>query len=423
MNPRDTTPVVVSTDSPDGAPPRDRHLRRLFAMAPFAAACPQLTYAAVGYFAALQIQSMDSAHKVEKLALVHAGVAAASMIAQPLIGVLSDRTRTRFGARTPWMLSGALVGCVALVAAGLSTSVAMLLGTAIIAHIGFNAFGGPFSALQSDLVPVERRGRYSALAGLGTMSAGILGPAVGASFAMHIPLGYLVVSGAILVVVLVFLALNPGIDNRGEPRAAFSFEAFAKAFWVNPIHHPDFWWVFLGRFLLCGGFYMVTTYQLYILEDYIGLTVHQATKLTPLMSIASLPGFLIAITVSGPLSDRIGRRKPIVLVGGLIIAASALVPLAFPTVPGMFASIMVLTIGFGTFLAVDQALVTQVLPSTDDAAKDLGVINIAATLPNTISPMAAAAIVTATGGYGSLYPIVALIAGLGALAILPVKVR
>ncbi|MFI1912799.1 hypothetical protein [Nocardia sp. NPDC020380] len=81
-------------------PARTHNLRRLFVTVPFASACPQLAYGIVGYFAALQIQSFDSVHKIEKLALVHAAVATASMIAQPLVGVLSDRTRTRFGGHT-----------------------------------------------------------------------------------------------------------------------------------------------------------------------------------------------------------------------------------------------------------------------------------------------------------------------------------
>lgn len=87
----------------------------------------------------------------------------------------------------------------------------------------------------------------------------------------------------------------------------------------------------------------------------------------------------------------------------------------------MIISIMALTIGFDTFLSVDQALATQPLPSAADAGKDLGVLEIAATLPNTFAPMTAALIVTGLGGYSALYPIVALCSCLGALAVLPVK--
>ncbi|MCU1640481.1 MAG: hypothetical protein JWN03_756 [Nocardia sp.] len=425
MNPFATAPSTPAAlpDSPpaDDSAPAPR-LRRLFATVPFASACPQLAFVAIGYFAALQVQSFDSVHKVEKLALVHAAVAAASMITQPLIGVLSDRTRTRFGARTPWMLLGALVGCLALVAAGSSRSIAWLLAAAVVAHIGFSTFNGPLTAIQPDRVPADRRGRYSALAGVGTIAAGILGPALGSVFTHRISLGYLLFAAVILLAATVFLVVNPDRDNRGAPRPGFSPAVFAKAFWVNPIRYPDFFWVFLGRILLFGGYFMVINYQLYIIEDYIGLTLDEATRLIPVISIASLPGFLLAIGISGPLSDRIGRRKPMVFAGGLVIAVSALIPVISATVGGLICSIVVLTIGFGIFMAVDQALVTQVLPDAGTAAKDLGIINIAATLPNTIGPLAAAGIVTACG-YTTLYLVVALIAGVGAFAVLPVKVR
>ncbi|MUL67862.1 hypothetical protein BOO86_25550 [Mycobacterium sp. CBMA 234] len=397
-----------------------KQMGRLFATVPFASACPQLGYAMVGYFSALQIQTMDSAHKVEKLALLHVVIAVSSMLAQPIIGVLSDRTRSRLGPRAPWMLAGTLTGCIGLVAAGFSTSIAMLLTAAVISHVGFNAFGGPLSAIQPDRVPPQRRGRYSTRAGLGTIGAGLLGPAIGASFATRISLGYSLVAAVILLISVTFVVINPDRDNRQSPRRPFDLATFARTFWISPRRYPDFAWVFLGRFLLCGGYYMILGYQLYIMEDYIGLSVHEATRLTPILSLLSLPGFLLAIGFSGPLSDRIGRRKPIVVAGGLIIATSALIPAISPTVPGLIVSIIVLTIGFGTFLAVDQAWVTEILPNSADAAKDLGILNIAATLPNTFAPITAALIVT-NFGYATLYPIVAAIAAAGALAVLPVK--
>ncbi|MGW5648166.1 MFS transporter [Saccharopolyspora sp. NPDC003752] len=396
-------------------------LRRLFFSTPFAAACPQLSFATVNYFAALQVQAMDDADKATKLALVHIVIAIASVVAQPVIGVLSDRTRTRLGARTPYLVVGALIGCAGLIAAGLSPTVGVLIAAATISHVGFNIFGGPFTAIQPDRVPVERRGRYSSLAAVGTIGAGILGPVIGASFATRIPLGYTVVAIGILVAALAFVLINPDGDNRGQPRPAFSLKTFARSFWVNPVRHPDFAWVFLGRFLIIAGSMLTHTYQLYILQDYIGLDVHAAAKLTPVIAIVAVPAFLVAIAIAGPLSDRIGRRKPVVVASGLIVAASALIPLAWPTVPGMFCTAVATSIGYGAFLSVDQALATEVLPNTADAAKDLGVINIAATLPNTFVPALAALIINTFGSYAALYPAFALIAALGALAVLPVK--
>ena len=65
---------------------------------------------------------------------------------------------------------------------------------------------------------------------------------------------------------------------------------------------------------------------------------------------------------------------------------------------------------------------SEVLPSKDDFAKDLGVLNIAATLPQTLAPGIAGAIIVAFGNtYTALFPIGIVIALLGAFAVLPIK--
>jgi MFS family permease len=43
-------------------------------------------------------------------------------------------------------------------------------------------------------------------------------------------------------------------------------------------------------------------------------------------------------------------------------------------------------LGFGVYMAVDLALVVDVLPDSDNAAKDLGVLNIAGALPFSVAP-------------------------------------
>ena len=55
---------------------------------------------------------------------------------------------------------------------------------------------------------------------------------------------------------------------------------------------------------------------------------------------------------------------------------------------------LILGIGYGWYLAVDQALITQVLPTAEDRAKDLGVINIANSMPQVLAPVLAAPLVT-----------------------------
>jgi MFS family permease len=79
-------------------------------------------------------------------------------------------------------------------------------------------------------------------------------------------------------------------------------------------------------------------------------------------------------------------------------------------------------LGFGMYMAVDLALVADVLPNRDNAAKDLGVLNIAGALPFTVAPAIAPAILAiGSGSYGVLYGFAGVCAILGAVAILPVK--
>lgn len=70
-------------------------------------------------------------------------------------------------------------------------------------------------------------------------------------------------------------------------------------------------------------------------------------------------------------------------------------------------------LGFGMFQAVDTALVSQVLPSAKSFAKDLGVVCIAATLPQALAPAIAGAIVLSFG-YIGLFPVGIVLSVLGA---------
>jgi MFS family permease len=79
-------------------------------------------------------------------------------------------------------------------------------------------------------------------------------------------------------------------------------------------------------------------------------------------------------------------------------------------------------LGFGVYTAVDLALVVDVLPDKDNAAKDLGVLNIAGALPFSVAPgIAPAILAVGHGSYGVLYAVAGVGAILGAVAIVPVK--
>lgn len=79
-------------------------------------------------------------------------------------------------------------------------------------------------------------------------------------------------------------------------------------------------------------------------------------------------------------------------------------------------------LGFGMYVAVDLALVADVLPDKDNSGKDFGVFNIAGALPYSIAPAIAPAIlVMGSGRYGVLFAVAGVCAIVEAMAIVPVR--
>lgn len=373
-----------------------------------------------GILLASQIEGIDPAKKALNLAIVSTVGAFAAMVAQPIAGTVSDRTRSRFGRRAPWMVAGVLIGGLALVGMGSANTIVEIAIAWIIVQIAYNFSQGPLSAILPDRVPHSARGKFAAFSGVGLMLGALGGQIVGAQFVSAIPAGYLTFAGFALIVIVLFIVFNPDRSSTAMPRERFDFVAFLRTFWVSPRKHPDFFWGFTGRLLLYVGYFLVTGYQLYILQDYIGLGSH-AVAYIPLLGVISLAGIVVSTIVAGPLSDRLGRRRIVAVVAGLIMAGGLVVPWVMPTLTGMMVYSLVVGLGFGSYQAVDTALMSEVLPSKEDFAKDLGVLNIAATLPQTVGPAVAGLIVVSFGGYAALFPIGVVIALAGAFAVLPIK--
>ena len=369
---------------------------------------------------AVLVQGIDPAGKERSLALVLAVGALAAMIAQPLAGLLSDRTRSRWGRRTPWLVGGSAAGAAALVLLGQGRTIAQVLAAWVAVQILLNLAQGPLSAVLPDRVPRALRGTFSAATGLGLMLGMLGGQVFGAMFSERIALGTALLGGIALAALLGFSVLNPDADNRGDAVPPLSARAALLGSWVAPLRHPDFVWAFLGRLLLNLGYSLIMTYLLYILQEIVGLSLAEAIVLVPVIAGTGAVFVLLSTVISGPLSDRLRRRRVFVFASAMILTGAMWLPLAMPTVPGVIIFGALAGFGFGIFQAVDTALISEVLPDQAAAGKDLGVINIAATLPQTVAP-ALAGVIAVSVGYVWLFPVAAVLVFLAGLAVIPIR--
>ncbi len=369
-----------------------------------------------------QILLLDEANKEANLAIVTTVSFVFTLFAQPIAGAISDRTRSRFGRRAPWMVLGALVGAIFLFGLGSLTDILWITVFWTVIQVALNFLQAPLTTITADRFPRSRRGGASAMIGLGTQLGMTVGIMLAAQLGTQIGIGYVTFGAAVVVITVVFVIVNRDWSSKEAAVEPFRWSAFFRGFWIDPRRHPDFAWAFAARFLLILGYFVITAYQLYLLTDYIGMDLVEAQGATVTLTLIPLIPTLAAILLSGWWSDRIGRRKVFIYASSAIMAAGLAVPLIMPDMTGMIIMSVVNGVGFGLYMSVDAALMTEVLPSEGTAAgKDLGILNVATNIPQAMSSAIALLIISSLGGYPMLFVFGIVFTIVAAVAIVPIK--
>jgi len=371
-----------------------------------------------------QIAALNPGEKANNLALMFAITSVFSTLTTPIAGALSDRTRTKWGKRSPWIAIGSLVGSFCLFGVSWMTSFWSLMVLWVMATVAYNSMQPAMTTVIADRFQPETRGVVSGIVGAG-MTAGLTAGTVLAGYLAGAQvLAYGLFAMAIAASSLAFVVINREPANAAQPARRFSWIAFAKGFWINPREHPDFAWAFAGRFTIYMGYQAVAAYMLYILRDYIGLSDAQSNITIANLAILTLVCLLISSLVSGYLSDKFQRRKPFVILSSLIMGAAMVAPLVMPTMQGMWIYAGVIGVGYGMFMSIDMALMTQVLPKSaeGDEGKDLGVLTTAVNIPQILSPVMAAILLNLFHGDYTAIFIAAVIFVFGsAFCVIPIK--
>ncbi|MFI5891457.1 MFS transporter [Actinoplanes sp. NPDC051513] len=367
----------------------------------------------MGYFGPLQvllpnqIEDISPDNKETALGIITAIGALVAVFAGPLAGALSDVTTARTGRRHTWIVAGALFGAAALVfLGGRHTLIWVGIGWCL-AQAGLNTMQAGLTAVIPDQTPVNQRGLVSGWVGL-TQSVGVV---AGVLAVTAIGGGYALIAAVVVLTVLPFVLATRDPAISAPPRfKAFHFDAFRDR---------DFSWAFGTRFLVQLGNAMATLYLLYFLRD----KVHYGTAedgLAILIVVYTI-ATVLTVVVGGVISDRTGRRKPSVIVSGYVMAAATVVLAFWPTWTGALIAAVILGLGFGVYLSVDQALITQVLPAAEDRGRDLGVINIANSAPQVLGPALAFPLVSYLGGYPVLFLAAGAVTVLGSVLVTRIR--
>ncbi|WP_181274113.1 MFS transporter [Brevibacterium oceani] len=417
-------PAEVTEPAAGRMPAPRRGLTFFILLAIIGAGAGQMTAALLTM--TLKANSIDAGGATTILSISAAVTGVFTLVAFPIIGALSDRSRSALGRRRPYLALGALFYLVGGILLILANDVALLVVAHLLITAGFVTANVIIAALATDQLPEDRRGPVMALISLGAPVGAMVGMAMVSPFGDAI-LPLVGLPTALAVLGMLLLAAMVRDPESSLPKPPFSLRAALGIFWVNPIRFPDFMWVFTSRMLVFSGVAAINAYQgIYLLQ---GLHV-PAQKLGFLILLTVVVNAGITLLVApavGKLSDRLGVRRPFILVAAVVLGIGLVLAAFAPNFAFYLVACTVVGFGQGVYFAVELVLATQVLPDPANPAKDIGIIKIADNLPITIVAAVAPALLAISMGAGggqnfaALFIAGALSAMIGGLVILFVR--
>jgi MFS family permease len=371
---------------------------------------------------ALRVQQLAPENTAQPISWILMTGALVALVSNPVFGALSDRTRSRFGRRRPWLVGGALCGSAALAVIGLAPTINIVLLGWCLAQLAYNAVLAALVAIIPDRIPPAQRGTVVGILGVCMPIGQITGTYLVQQLSFNTT-WMLVVPGLIgLAGVLLLVFVLPE-----EPRPAPAFRAQvaqpAAPAVSQPHDHRDFSWAWLSRVLFTTGSSFLQAYQPFLLLGKLGFDAANVPRLIFRSTLVGAVMVVVWSLIAGRLSDRTGRRLPFVMAGSVIQGLGLWLIAVSDSYTMLLSGVALTGIGHGIYEGVDLALVTDVLPDRDQhAAKDLGLLNIANTLPQVIAPLSAPAILAVSrGDYTLLFAVAGAVAVLGAAALIPLR--
>jgi MFS family permease len=351
-----------------------------------------------------------------------------AVLVQPTIGSISDYTISRWGRRKPYIFIGSALDIVFLL--GIASSNTVLAIAAFMALLQFSAnfAQGPFQGYVPDLVPDRQVGLASALVGLFQVLGNAIGFGVGA-IAVATSNFF---AGTMALGVLEFVTMLSVVIRVSEGRAAKSREgrgwtAIGREAWgLDILRERSFVWLVASRWFVLMGMNMLTNFAIYYFVQ--SFRIEQAKTDVPMLGVlaATVIGNLVAVVPAARISDRVGR-KPVIYAACLVGSVGLGIVAAAPIVGVAVFGGLILGAGFGMFLAVDWALLTDLVPKAS-AGRYMGISNVATATAGLVGLAIGGPIIDLSNAYiaDGIGPRLAIglsvpLLGLGALLLRPVK--
>jgi MFS family permease len=346
-----------------------------------------------------------------------------AIIVQPTVGSISDYTITKWGRRKPYILIGSLLDVVFLIGIALSNDLVAIAAFVALLQFSSNFAQGPFQGYVPDLVPGPQVGVASALVGMMQILGNVTGYVIGgiAVAADQFALG-LVALGLLELVTMLSVVIRVREGKTPKSRNGRSWLSVAAEAWGTDIlRERSFLWLVSSRLaiLMAGG--VLTNLAVFYLADSLGMTQDEAgTAFIPMVGLVAL-GTVITVVPSARISDRVGR-KPVIYVSCLVGAIGMAIVALAPSFPAALLGTLLFGLSAGIFLAVDWALMTDIIPKAS-SGRYMGLSNVATAASGVLAIAIGGTLMDAVGGSdgprAALWMGVALF-GVGALLLRPV---
>ena len=421
-------PDLVGSDTDSGVPitgepqhPVSRGYIFWLMIASFGASMAMMVPLAYGI--AVRITELAPGHE-EVLGYITGTAQLVYLVISPIIGIWSDRTRSRFGRRTPFIFLGSGIGLAGLVVMGLAPDLLIVGAGWVLGMSGWSIAGAAIQTLQADKLPEQQRGKVSALTGLMTQIAPVIG----------IGIAYAVSSSTFLIFLIpglvgaVLLALLPIFKPEGSSRelgrgSDVTVRSIVASYGFNVRKYPDFAWNWLGRFIFFIGLYFNTTFGTFFYAQRLDLPVREVAGIVATIGMLGVVAAAAGALLGGFLSDKLKRRRLFVLVAAVLFVAGAVTEAFAWSLPQLIIGAVIMQMAIAVFATVDQAIIFAIIPDRSEAGRYMAVVSFAQKIPSAVAPLLASVVITigavgAEKNYTILYLSGAVFALVGGLMIL-----